>query len=87
MRHILEEYRRRHDGAKPPCTLYLGDGSGDLCPSLQLDESDAILARKDYPLAALLRERDKEPRARVFEWADGDEAERIFLAEAQLARK
>ncbi|GFZ04246.1 pyridoxal phosphate phosphatase-related protein [Actinidia rufa] len=34
--------------------IYLGDGSGDFCPSLKLREGDHVMPRKDYPLWDLI---------------------------------
>jgi pyridoxal phosphate phosphatase PHOSPHO2 len=49
--------------------LYVGDGSGDLCPCLRLGASDSILARAGFVLAKKLQ--TMEHRACVREWEDG----------------
>ncbi|KAK1314290.1 Inorganic pyrophosphatase 1 [Acorus calamus] len=33
--------------------IYLGDGKGDYCPSLNLDEGDFMMPRKNYPLPSV----------------------------------
>ncbi|BAT92705.1 hypothetical protein VIGAN_07151600 [Vigna angularis var. angularis] len=34
--------------------IYLGDGSGDYCPSLRLKEKDFMMPRKNFPLWDLI---------------------------------
>lgn len=46
--------RRRAVGAAPDAVVYVGDGRGDFCPTVQLLEDDAlgraaVLARTEYP--------------------------------------
>lgn len=61
--------------ARPRC-IYVGDGAGDACPSLELEEGDVILAREGFALAKLLRQHP--PRARVHEWRDGADVHRVI---------
>jgi len=58
--------------------IYIGDGKGDFCPCTKLIENDVILAKKGYPLAQLLKARQKEIKAKVIEWQDGHHIRKIF---------
>lgn len=46
--------------------IYVGDGSGDLCPSLRLNGGDYVLPRQEYPLSLLLEEH--QVKASVHPW-------------------
>ncbi|KAL0441433.1 UNVERIFIED_CONTAM: Inorganic pyrophosphatase 2 [Sesamum radiatum] len=59
--------------------IYLGDGSGDFCPSLKLKEGDFMMPRKNYPVWDLICENRAVLRAEIHEWADGVELERVLL--------
>ncbi|KAL0354579.1 UNVERIFIED_CONTAM: Inorganic pyrophosphatase 1 [Sesamum radiatum] len=59
--------------------IYLGDGSGDFCPSLKLKEGDFMMPRKNYPVWDLICENRALMRAEIHEWADGAELERVLL--------
>ncbi|KAL0319355.1 UNVERIFIED_CONTAM: Inorganic pyrophosphatase 2 [Sesamum angustifolium] len=59
--------------------IYLGDGSGDFCPSLKLKEGDFMMPRKNYPVWDLICENRALLRAEIHEWADGAELERVLL--------
>ncbi len=48
--------------------IYVGDGSGDVCPARALRSRDVVLARADFPLATALKQ--QAPSARVETWAD-----------------
>eukprot|EP00948_MAST-09A_sp_MAST-9A-sp1_P004196 g4196.t1 len=58
--------------SSPPFTrcYYVGDGSGDICGSLQFqNKKDIIFARKDYSLCKALLTKDKAHcHARVVQW-------------------
>jgi len=60
--------------------VYLGDGSGDYCPSLKLREGDHVMARKNYPLWDLISGNPKLIRAKIHEWTDGADVERILVS-------
>jgi len=68
------------DGAGPRI-VYVGDGSGDACPSLLLRPGDVVLARAGFPLAAAI-EKHGGTRATVREWADGAELASLLRMEA-----
>jgi pyridoxal phosphate phosphatase PHOSPHO2 len=73
--------------AAAPRVAYVGDGGGDLCPSLRLGEGDLVCARAEYPLLARLRSEKVSPlvRAEVVAWhtsAEVGEAIRSFVLKA-----
>ena len=49
---LLREYLSAH--VTNSCVIYVGDGQGDVCPSLTLESRDTVLARKGYPLSEAL---------------------------------
>ncbi|MCD9640712.1 Inorganic pyrophosphatase 1 [Datura stramonium] len=59
--------------------IYLGDGSGDFCPSLKLREGDFVMPRKDFPAWNLINGNRTLVKAAVHEWTDGEELEHILL--------
>lgn len=60
--------------------IYLGDGSGDYCPSLKLREGDHVMPRKNYPLWDLISSNPKLIKAKIHEWTDGADLERILVS-------
>ncbi|KAE8675941.1 Inorganic pyrophosphatase 3 [Hibiscus syriacus] len=59
--------------------IYLGDGSGDYCPTLKLRDSDYVMPRKNYPLWNRIFSDRASVKAEVHEWSNGEELERILL--------
>uniref|UniRef100_A0A5B6YQZ4 Putative inorganic pyrophosphatase 2 n=1 Tax=Davidia involucrata TaxID=16924 RepID=A0A5B6YQZ4_DAVIN len=59
--------------------IYLGDGSGDFCPSLKLKEGDYLMPRKNFPLWDLICKNRIHIKAEIHEWCDGEELEHILL--------
>ncbi|GFY97150.1 inorganic pyrophosphatase 1 [Actinidia rufa] len=59
--------------------IYLGDGSGDFCPSLKLREGDHVMPRKDYPVWDLICKNRPHIKAEIHEWSDGEDLERVLL--------
>ncbi|KAM1412417.1 hypothetical protein EV2_025606 [Malus domestica] len=59
--------------------IYLGDGSGDYCPSLKLKEGDFVMPRKNFPLFDLICKNPLLIKAGIHEWTDGEELEQILL--------
>ncbi|KAK6941408.1 Phosphatase PHOSPHO-type [Dillenia turbinata] len=47
---IIEQIRAFACASRKKRFIYLGDGRGDYCPSLKLEEGDHVMPRKDYPL-------------------------------------
>ncbi|KAH0982452.1 hypothetical protein GBA52_009629 [Prunus armeniaca] len=60
--------------------IYLGDGSGDYCPSLKLKEGDFVMPRKNFPLFDLICKDPSLIKAGIHEWTDGEELEQILLS-------
>ncbi|KAG5527781.1 hypothetical protein RHGRI_028653 [Rhododendron griersonianum] len=58
--------------------IYLGDGRGDFCPSLKLGEGDHVMPRKDFPLWKRICDNRTIIKAKVYEWSNGEELERIL---------
>ncbi|CAH2080572.1 unnamed protein product [Thlaspi arvense] len=65
--------------------IYLGDGSGDFCPSLKLGEGDYVMPRKNYPLWDLICKNRDHVKAEIHEWSDGEELERVLLRVTSMA--
>ena len=59
--------------------IYLGDGSGDYCPSLKLKEDDHVMPRKNFPLWDLIFSNPIWIKAEIHEWTDGEELEKVLL--------
>ncbi|CAA3023288.1 inorganic pyrophosphatase 1-like [Olea europaea subsp. europaea] len=59
--------------------IYLGDGSGDFCPSLKLKEGDYVMPRMNFPVWDLICQNRELVRAKIDEWSDGEELERVLL--------
>ncbi|KAK1577610.1 hypothetical protein Q3G72_023261 [Acer saccharum] len=59
--------------------IYLGDGSGDYCPSLKLKEEDHVMPRKNFPLWDLIFSNPTRIKAEIHEWTDGEELEKVLL--------
>lgn len=59
--------------------IYLGDGVGDYCPSLKLEEGDFVMPRKDFPVWKLITENRMLLKAEIHEWTDGEELEQVLL--------
>ncbi|GMH22060.1 hypothetical protein Nepgr_023903 [Nepenthes gracilis] len=59
--------------------IYLGDGSGDYCPSLRLRAGDRVMPRKNFPLWDLICSDAKLITARIHDWTDGGDLERVLL--------
>lgn len=59
--------------------IYLGDGSGDYCPSLKLTHGDFVMPRKNYPLWDLICQNPNSVEAAIHEWSDGEDFESVLL--------
>ncbi|KAG0448261.1 hypothetical protein HPP92_027898 [Vanilla planifolia] len=69
--------RIRAEGAKR--VIYLGDGKGDYCPSLQLEYGDSVMPRKNYPLCYLIQDDPSLLKAGIHEWSNGADMEWVLL--------
>jgi pyridoxal phosphate phosphatase PHOSPHO2 len=59
--------------------IYLGDGSGDYCPSLKLRDGDYVMPRKNFPMWELICKHPLLIKAEIHEWIDGEDLEPILL--------
>ncbi|KAK4740490.1 hypothetical protein SAY87_032256 [Trapa incisa] len=59
--------------------IYLGDGSGDYCPSLKLGHGDYVMPRKGFPVWDLICKNPLLVKAEIHEWTDGEGLERTLL--------
>ncbi|KAL4286068.1 hypothetical protein AHAS_Ahas19G0049200 [Arachis hypogaea] len=59
--------------------IYLGDGSGDYCPSLRLRERDFMMPRKNFPVCYLICKDPLLLKAEIHPWSDGQELEQVLL--------
>ncbi|MED6156163.1 hypothetical protein PIB30_012180 [Stylosanthes scabra] len=59
--------------------IYLGDGSGDYCPSLRLKEKDFMMPRKNFPVWDLICKDPLLLKAEIHPWSDGQELEQVLL--------
>jgi pyridoxal phosphate phosphatase PHOSPHO2 len=81
---VLREKIFAENNAADDTVFYLGDGGGDFCPSLLLNEASHVLARADYPLhKALMAAADQKSgdggvAASVHTWTNGADIARIF---------
>lgn len=77
-KEVLLSFKSEYKKSHPPFDhiFYIGDGKGDLCPSLTLTSKDYILARDGYKLLGLLRKKqsnDSSFDATVIPWKTGFE--------------
>ncbi|XWS69991.1 hypothetical protein CRYUN_Cryun03dG0010900 [Craigia yunnanensis] len=59
--------------------IYLGDGRGDYCPTLKLQDGDYVMPKKNYPLWDRIFGDPALVKAEVHEWSTGEELEKILL--------
>lgn len=59
--------------------IYVGDGNGDYCPSLKLGEKDHVMPRTDFPLWKKINKNHKTVKAKIRDWGNGEELERILM--------
>ncbi|MBA0836466.1 hypothetical protein Goarm_008680 [Gossypium armourianum] len=74
---IIERIQACLEGKKK--IIYLGDGSGDYCPSLRLGEGDYVMPRKNFPVWDLICRNPMLIKADIHEWSDGEDLERVLL--------
>ncbi|KAL9243538.1 hypothetical protein vseg_017413 [Gypsophila vaccaria] len=60
--------------------IYLGDGSGDYCPSLKLRAGDHVMPRKKFPAWDLISSNQGLIRAKIHEWSNGDDLDQVLLS-------
>ncbi|KAK1289297.1 Inorganic pyrophosphatase 2 [Acorus calamus] len=71
------QYSMSSEGKKR--IIYLGDGKGDYCPSLNLDEGDFMMPRKSYPVWELIISNPLLLKAEIHEWRDAEVFEKVLL--------
>lgn len=77
---VIERFQNLlDDEEKNKKIIYLGDGSGDFCPSLKLKESDYLMPRINFALCDLVSKNSNDIKAHVHEWRDGEELENVML--------
>lgn len=76
---MIEEIRASISKNGERKMIYLGDGNGDYCPSLRLGENDHVMPRKDFPLWKRIRNSHRIVMAKVHDWGNGEEMERILI--------
>lgn len=59
--------------------IYLGDGIGDYCPTLNLKEADFVMPRKNFPVWDLINQNRTLVKAEIHEWTNGEELESTLL--------
>lgn len=74
--HVIERLLMEHGSRK---FIYLGDGSGDYCPSLKLRAGDFVMPRRNFPVYDLIVSNPKLITAEVHEWTDGADLESVLL--------
>ncbi|KAK8484085.1 hypothetical protein V6N11_064164 [Hibiscus sabdariffa] len=74
---VIEKIQASLEGKKK--IIYLGDGSGDYCPSLKLGEADYMMPRKDFPVWDLICRNPVLIKAEIHGWSDGEELEKVLL--------
>ncbi|CAA2973372.1 inorganic pyrophosphatase 1-like [Olea europaea subsp. europaea] len=76
---IIERIQASLGKERKKTMIYLGDGSGDFCPSLKLKDEDYVMPRKNFPVWDLICQNRALVRAKIHEWNDGEELESILL--------
>ncbi|KAK8547236.1 hypothetical protein V6N13_097952 [Hibiscus sabdariffa] len=76
---VLDEIRASATERGRQSFIYLGDGSGDYCPTLKLRDGDYVMPRKNYPLWNHILSDRASVKAEIHEWSNGEELERILL--------
>lgn len=75
---VIERFQNSLDTGKKKF-IYLGDGSGDFCPSLKLKESDYVMPRINFALCDLVSKNSNDIKAHVHGWIDGEELKHVLL--------
>ncbi|KAF3450625.1 hypothetical protein FNV43_RR06714 [Rhamnella rubrinervis] len=73
---IIERIQSEEEGKK---FIYLGDGSGDYCPSLKLKVGDFVMPRKNFPVWDLICKNPMLIKAEIHEWSDGEELGQVLI--------
>ncbi|XP_019448202.1 PREDICTED: inorganic pyrophosphatase 2-like [Lupinus angustifolius] len=76
---IIERIQNLLDGAGKKKFIYLGDGSGDFCPSLKLKDNDYLMPRINFALCDLVSKNSNGIKPEVHAWGNGEELKNILL--------
>lgn len=76
---IIERIQNSLDASGKKKLIYLGDGSGDFCPSLKLKDCDYLMPRTNFALCDLVSKNSNDIKAHVNAWRDGEELEHVLL--------
>ncbi|XP_028756275.1 inorganic pyrophosphatase 2-like [Neltuma alba] len=77
---IIEKIQERiREEGKKKRMIYVGDGSGDYCPSMKLRESDFVMPRRDFPVWDLISREPSLLKAQVHGWSNGQDLETILF--------
>ncbi|TKY48241.1 Inorganic pyrophosphatase 2 [Spatholobus suberectus] len=76
---IIERIQNSVSEAENKRYIYLGDGSGDYCPSLRLKDRDFVMPRKNFPVWDLICKDPSLIKAEIHEWSDGEEFEQVLM--------
>ncbi|KAG0454854.1 hypothetical protein HPP92_024146 [Vanilla planifolia] len=77
--HFAEQDHGEDSSRGAKRVIYLGDGKGDYCPSLQLEYGDSVMPRKNYPLCYLIQDDPSLLKAGIHEWSNGADMEWVLL--------
>ncbi|KAJ1411154.1 Pyridoxal phosphate phosphatase-related [Sesbania bispinosa] len=75
---VIERIQNSLDAVGKKKFIYLGDGSGDFCPSLKLKNCDYLMPRMNFPLCDLVSKNSNDIKAEVHAWKDGEELEHVL---------
>ncbi|KAF4371088.1 hypothetical protein F8388_024170 [Cannabis sativa] len=59
--------------------VLMSSRTDDYCPSLKLEESDFVMPRKNFPLWRLIANDPFLIKAKIHEWSDGEEFQKVLL--------
>ncbi|KAF1859219.1 hypothetical protein Lal_00009803 [Lupinus albus] len=76
---VIERIQNLLDGSGKKKFIYLGDGSGDFCPSLKLKDNDYLMPRTNFALCDLVSKNSKDIKPEVHAWKDGEELKNILV--------
>ncbi|XP_057869961.1 thiamine phosphate phosphatase-like protein isoform X2 [Cryptomeria japonica] len=76
---VIDEMRKSIEDGFNKRFIYLGDGSGDFCPTLKLTEGDDVLPRKEYPLWKLIEKNPSMVKAKVHGWSNAKDVEDLLM--------
>lgn len=76
---VMERIQNSVDAASEKKYIYLGDGTGDFCPSLKLKDKDFLMPRRNFPLCDLVSKNSNHVKAEVHAWRNGEELHDVML--------